>query len=321
MFTGYVHTIAQNRLGQALAQLETLGLRRPANVLLAEYLSALTAEGVLDGATAEQVCAAFNSVRYSSVPVDDPQLSEAIASLEQVGARLAAMTPEDRQQLAERVCGLVQLPAVAQQNDIGRHNQIDCEAGEGAGSPPEVSDQLDRLVSSSPPANRRRSPVPRVSLQLCALAVLATFFGGYFFREAIYKSAGAGDDFSNARVSLELVLAYAPDNPMALNDLAALYLISDERGGGSRPMRALDLAERALEFSREPLILDTAAEAQFQCGNIREAIRLERESLNEAFEDGEAQFSAEQDYRRKQLQKFRDADRVGIASPDPPTPK
>jgi hypothetical protein len=320
MCSGCVHTIAQNRLGQALTQLETLGLRRPANVLLAEYLSALTAEGVLDVATAEQVCAAFNGVRYSSVPVDDAQLSEAIASLEQVGARFAAMTPEERQQLAERVCGLVQLPAIAQQNHIGPRNQIDCEAGEGAGSPPEFSDQLDRFVSSSPPANRRRSPLPRVSLQLCGLAVLATFFGGYFFREAINKRAGAGDDFSNARV-LELVVAYAPDNPMALNDLAALYLIPDERGGTSRPLRALDLAERALDFSREPLILDTAAEAQFQCGNIREAIRLEQESLIEAFEDGEGQFSALQNYRKKQLQKFRDAGQVRSAPHDPPTPK
>jgi hypothetical protein len=311
MYSGCVYTIAQNRLGQALTQLETLGLLRPANVLLAEYLSALTAEGVLDVATAEQVCAAFNSARYSSVPVDDAQLSEAIASLERVGARLAAMTPEDRQQLAERVCSLVQLPAVAQQSHIG-----DCEAGEGAGSPPEFSDPLDRLVSSSPPANRRRSPLPRVSLQLCALAVLATFFGGYFFSEAINKRAGAGDDL-NARV-LELVVAYAPDNPMALNDLAALYL---ERGGTSRPLRALDLAERALDFSREPLILDTAAEAQFQCGHIREAIRLELESLIEAIEDGDGQSSALQNYRKKQLQKFRDADQVRSASHDPPTPK
>jgi hypothetical protein len=316
MCSGSVNTIAQNRLWQALTQLETLGLLRPANVLLAEYLSALTAEGVLDVATAEQVCAAFNSARYSSVPVDDAHLSEAIASLERVGARLAAMTPEDRQQLAERVCSLVQLPAVAQQNQIGRRNQIDCEAGEGAGSPPEFSDQLDRLVSCSPPANRRRSPLPRVSLQLCALAVLATFFGGYFFREAINKSAGAGDDL-NVRV-LERVVAYAPDNPTALNDLASLYL---ERGGTSRPLRALDLAERALDFSREPLILDTAAEAQFQCGHIREAIRLELESLIETCEDGEGQFSELQNYRKKQLQKFRDADQVHNASHDPPTPK
>ncbi len=136
----------------------------------------------------------------------------------------------------------------------------------------------DSLDSSSPVPNRRHPPLPRGILAFFTLTALATFFGGYFLREIVSKRAGAGDDFSNARV-LELVVAYAPDNPMALNDLAALYLIPDERGGTSRPLRALDLAERALEFTREPLILDTAAEAQFQCGHVREAIRLEGESL------------------------------------------
>ena len=52
--------VTQTGLERGLAELETLGLIRPSNVLLAEYLRALTAEDVLDIATADQISAAYN---------------------------------------------------------------------------------------------------------------------------------------------------------------------------------------------------------------------------------------------------------------------
>jgi hypothetical protein len=88
-------------------------------------------------------------------------------------------------------------------------------------------------------------------------------------------------------------------------------LTADE-AGTTNPKRALELAEQALECSRLPAILDTAAEAQFQCGNLREAIRLEGESLTKAFDSGEDN-SDFRTYREKQLKKFQDANEIRTA--------
>src|SRR5580692_7644518 len=95
--------VAQNGLDRGLGELETLGLTRPPNVLLTEYLNVLTAEDVLDAALAAQIAAAFNRVRYSAVPADDTQVNDAAASLDRAVARLAAMNPERRTEISERV--------------------------------------------------------------------------------------------------------------------------------------------------------------------------------------------------------------------------
>ena len=87
-------------LERGLAELAALGLVRPANVLLSEYLSALTAEDLLDVATAERVSAAYNRARYSAAADDYPDLREAVTSLNRVAQRLAALSPHDRQQIA-----------------------------------------------------------------------------------------------------------------------------------------------------------------------------------------------------------------------------
>ncbi len=150
--------------------------------------------------------------------------------------------------------------------------------------------------------------LPRVALGFAALAALGTFCGGYFFREALNPTAEAGNDLSFAssgsrshryQANLEisktlcgtcrsareatkrrrsgrttrhrLALRLVPAAPITVwgvaSDLAQLYLTPDESGTTS-PERALRLAERALNISRESIILDTAAEAQCRCGHV-----------------------------------------------------
>ncbi len=122
--------------------------------------------------------------------------------------------------------------------------------------------------------------------------------------------------FQKARLELELVHAYVPKDAAVLNDLAALYLTRDETGR-TDPKRALELIERALKITRQPTILDTAAEAHFQCGHIDEAIRLERESLSKEFAWSDASAGPFRQYRQQQLQRFREAEPVRTAQLPP----
>jgi hypothetical protein len=358
----------RNGLERGLAQLEALGLIRPPHVLLAEYLDALTAEGVLDAATAEQVSAAYNRLRYSALFDDDPRTGEAIASLECVATRLAALSVEQRQQIAARVreripALLIEQPAEtlfapatpvppSRTAHSSRQSRVDTASSEGTDRSAEFSDPHDPLAPGLSSQTRRRSLRPRVPLEMSAVAALATFFGGYFLRESVNKMAEIGDDapfssygpnhlairdvwkepklwvegvlaradedarskqFTKARLGLELALAYSPGDVAMLNDLAALYLAPDE-SGATNPQRALQLAEKSLELTRQPTVLDTAAEAHFQCGHIREAIALEDESLTRTFCPDEAQDIAFRKYRRKQLEKFQEAAQLRTAA-------
>jgi hypothetical protein len=123
--------------------------------------------------------------------------------------------------------------------------------------------------------------------------------------------------YGKARLGLELVLAYSPDDPYVLNDLALLYL-TPSQDGTADPKRALQLIERALQLTREPAILETAAEAQFQCGNLHDAMNLEEESMANAFEpdDENDEFHA---HRINQLQKFQGAAQFRTADRLPAT--
>jgi len=362
--------VARSGLERGLAELEALGLTRPSHVLPAEYLRALTAEGVLDAVTADQVATAYNRVRYSAAADDDPAVCEAVAALNRVAERLAAMGQPARQQVAAQVCERLQLlpaapllerdieplgnackTAVAppQQPQGGPRNQIADALVENAVGPAELSDPLDPFVTESSAATRQRAVRPRVPVELSAVAALVTFFGGYFFRDGVNKTVEVGDDgtsnsgpnylsardawkntelwvdglhlradeearlqrYSKARLAFELAIAYTPNSACLLNNLASLHLTPDE-AGTTNPKRALELAERALEFCRLPAILDTAAEAQFQCGNIREAIRLEGESLTKALDSGDDS-NEFRSYREKQLKKFQDANQIRTA--------
>jgi tetratricopeptide (TPR) repeat protein len=359
--------VTRSGLERGLAELEALGLIRPSHVLPAEYLRALTTEGVLNAATADQVAAAYNRVRYSAAADNDPEVCEAVAALNRLAERLAAISPSDRQQVAARVCERIQsLPdapllerdtelsgacktAVAPPRQARRNRIAHATVEYAVGSP----DLLEPFASETSAATRRRSMRPRVPVESAAVVALVTFFGGYFFRDGVNKTVEVGEDessgagpnqvsardawkntglwvdgihfraedearsqrYGKARLAFELLLAYGPNNASALNNLASLYLTPDELGT-TNPKRALELTARALEYTRLPVVLDTAAEAHFQCGNLCEAIRLEGESLTKGFESGDDDTEFRK-YRERQLKKFQDADRIRTAQTPP----
>jgi hypothetical protein len=109
-----------------------------------------------------------------------------------------------------------------------------------------------------------------------------------------------------ARLGFELLIGEMPKDAGALNDLAWLYLTSDDLSLRD-PRRGLELALRAVAISRAPAILDTAAEARFQTGCPDEAVKLEKEAL-----DSLPRFSGLQEPQlvstlRRQLEKFQNA--------------
>jgi hypothetical protein len=366
--------VARSGLERALAEVEALGLARPANVLLTEYLGALWAEGLVDAAAADRIAAAYNRVRYSPLVDDDPQVRESVEELGRVAERLAAMSPQDRLQLARRVSGRIQSSpneqllereterlgdapktAVAPRSARApRQNQHPSASPLNGATLAEPADASDPFVPSSPATDRRRPLLPRLSLELVAVLVLVAFFGGYFGRDSVNRVRQIGNDsaesggpnevsardawknpelwlngirfradeaarshqYTKARLALELALAYSPHCAGMFNDLAALYLNPDETGN-TDPKRALQLAERALDYSRQPAILDTAAQAHFQLGNVREAIGLEAESLAKGSESGEGENDEFRQYRQRQLKKFEDANQIRTAESPP----
>ncbi|HEV3303926.1 MAG TPA: hypothetical protein VG055_30025 [Planctomycetaceae bacterium] len=361
--------VAQNGLDRGLVELETLGLTRPPNILFAEYLNALTAEDVLDAGLAAQISAAFNWVRYSAVLPDDAQLNEAVAALDRVIARLAAMSPEKRTQLAERFRARIYLlgaglaSSAEQGSESGpsieawqgpltrsRANREESAFNEAPDNSFELSDHPDGFVASLSPTERRRSRMSRIPLEFCALAILATFFVGYFFRDAANKFVESGprhdrdhaaqpgftspdawiatvqavgenelqaQHYGKARQALEFAFSYSQhEDATLLNELAWSHVNPDEKGS-TNPQRAMDLINRALKLDRRPEFLDTAAEAHFQLGNFSEAIRLEQEALTRAA-DGRGPWLEE--FLEKQLHKFQEGERTRAAHP-PATPK
>ena len=89
------------------------------------------------------------------------------------------------------------------------------------------------------------------------------------------RSIGRDDDasriFDRAYKSTKAALEADPQNPLLCNELAWLCARS-----GERPAEALELASRTIAAEPDTAAyLDTAAEANFRVGNIKEAIRLE----------------------------------------------
>jgi hypothetical protein len=81
-----------------------------------------------------------------------------------------------------------------------------------------------------------------------------------------------------ASLAYELLLAYQPEDALTLNNLAWLYLTTQDPAVHNS-QRGLELSKRAITFRRSPEFLDTAAEAHFQTGNPQEAVTLEKEAL------------------------------------------
>ena len=103
-----------------------------------------------------------------------------------------------------------------------------------------------------------------------------------------------------------MLVSEMPKDPDALNNLAWLYLTSDDLSLRN-PQRGLELALRAMAISRAAAILDTAAEAYYQTGRADEAVKLEQEAL-----DSLPRLSGFQDTQfvntlRRQLEKFQNA--------------
>jgi len=283
--------------------------------------------------------------------------------LDRVVARLAATSPEKRTQISERVRARIYLLSGVRGSATERSSEggpsieafrtpvtqipqnpnvsvID-EAPDGSF---EFSDRADGFVAALPPTARRSSGLPRVPLEFCTLAILATFFVGYFFRDAANKfvEADSGDNrehaarpgfrsadawietvravgedevraqhWGKARLALEFALSYSQhEDARSLNELAWSYVNPDEKGT-TNPERALDLITRGLKLDRQPEFLDTAAEAHFQLGNFSEAIRLEREALTRAA-DGRG--PGLEDILEKQLHKFQEGERTHAAA-------
>lgn len=204
--------LLQNGLDRSLEKLDELGLTRPPNVLLAEYLAALTAAELLDGQAAAKVSAAFNRLRYSVVPEEDPEFREAVIALDAVAERLRAMSPQERERVCQSVLGRLPLPGAARVPHSQDASPAGTEAAPSSAAPaaPERSNEssIDSLfepsgsrtqVVTAVPRNGVhhgvRPRLPRVPMEVCALVALAVFFGGYFFRDAadkVVKTVSAG---------------------------------------------------------------------------------------------------------------------------------
>jgi tetratricopeptide (TPR) repeat protein len=360
--------VAPTGLERGLAELGAFGLVRPPQILLAEYLRTLTAENVLDLATAEQVTAAYNRVHYSAAGEDDPDVLAAVAALGLVAQRLAAMNLEERRQVAARVWGRLE-----SQRPEELERDTECLSDNPTPAPAarstptaamprparprraaEAAAALDTPIVKTAKSDRRSS-FARVSVEVAGVAALVMFFGGYFLRDTANKITEANasafastspkdltvrdawknreiwlnglflraheeaqsQQYDKARLGFELGLAYEPNNPTLLNDLASLYLTADS-AGRTDPKRAVELIERAMAQTRHPTVLDTAAEAYFQSGKVAEAIRLESEALDDPINwTAAAEF---RERREKQLRKFQGSGEIRTAAESPSRP-
>jgi tetratricopeptide (TPR) repeat protein len=126
------------------------------------------------------------------------------------------------------------------------------------------------------------------------------------------ESLAAQNHDQKAKLTYELLIADVPRDPGALNSLAWLYLTTNDPAVRN-PQRGLELALRAVDISRAPQILDTAAEARFQSGQPAEAVKLEQEAI-----DTLPRFTGFDDKRftkilQEQLEKFQKAAAAGAA--------
>jgi hypothetical protein len=110
----------------------------------------------------------------------------------------------------------------------------------------------------------------------------------------------------SARLAFELYISDVPRNATGLNDLAWLYLTSDDLSVRN-PSRALELASRALAIRRTPEVLDTAAEARYQTGQAEEAVRLEREALDRPRSPTHFEDPKFREVLERQFEKFQNA--------------
>ncbi|HDR14242.1 MAG TPA: tetratricopeptide repeat protein [Desulfobacteraceae bacterium] len=101
--------------------------------------------------------------------------------------------------------------------------------------------------------------------------------------------------WEDALSAYETALRLEPDNPVTLNNMAWLLSTATERGLRD-PVRAVNLAEKAVALERNPVYLDTLAEAYYAAGNPDEAVAV----IEEAIENAKDRVG----YYREQREKF-----------------
>ncbi len=126
-------------------------------------------------------------------------------------------------------------------------------------------------------------------------------------------SEGRMQQDHKASLAYELLLAYQPEDALTLNNLAWLYLTTEDPSVHN-PQRGFELAEHAINLRRSAEFLDTAAEAHYQIGKPQEAVTLEKEALEEAQADGPFRRGLVATLRQ-QLEKFEAACKPQPASP------
>ncbi|MGM0452222.1 MAG: M48 family metalloprotease [Thermodesulfobacteriota bacterium] len=121
-----------------------------------------------------------------------------------------------------------------------------------------------------------------------------------------------GDLYQSSRKHADAISAYQsalslnPQSPRALNNLAWLFATAEEKPF-YRPEKALALAQKAAEISRQSHILDTLAESYYVNGRYEKAVSVAKKALAGATD--------KHAYYRDQLEKFKKA-----ARQDPPKP-
>jgi hypothetical protein len=364
---------ASNALEMRLSELAGFGLGRPANVLFSEYVKVLVSQGAIDAATAERLNVGFYAAHYGDLDAEDLRVSEAIARLKEVIARIAAMPIDARLELSLRVqndlrilsenaarWAVTKAPVAAE--PTWETPPLAAAAGllGAEGSSHDLSHDLSHefedegLIRSvavrAADIDWKRRRVRRLTLLM--VGAFGFFLAGYASsgpikkflhpdgsevaaaearrekprvaerppsKETILRTwavAELGFDDQKASMAYELLLEYSPKDELTLNNLAWLYLTTQDPGVHN-PQRGLALSKRAIKLKASPEFLDTAAEAYFQTGNPEEAAKLEKKALLEAQKSGSQRIG--QEFYRRKLKTFEAACKPQPASAATPS--
>ena len=102
--------------------------------------------------------------------------------------------------------------------------------------------------------------------------------------------------YREAELAYKKALKMEPGNAEALNNLAWLYIKSEDPDF-RRPKEALLMAMEAARIKPEPFILDTLAECLFQNGYTSQALNAEKEALEKAHRN--------RNYYKRQMERFK----------------
>jgi Zn-dependent protease with chaperone function len=109
---------------------------------------------------------------------------------------------------------------------------------------------------------------------------------------AVYLKIG---NYEGAIGAYERVLSLAPNQPLALNNLAWILVTAPDKTLRNKE-KALTLARKAVALERSAMFLDTLAEALYANGFVAEAVKTSKEAISLA--------SEERGYYEKQLKRF-----------------